>query len=204
MERRALTLPELLVVVTIVAVLARLLMPVFASARKRALIGVSTSNLRQLAQAQNLYLADSDGREPVDLQAVDPYVKEDRIYLSPLDPEMGFNMKLTKKFGKPVSYFWSNSYLGHFGGDLSDVAVFVDVLIGEQVRTQAPGQLGSYKGNVLRAMRDTSVKSKPVPHKCADAGGGQLVGRPFWVVFTDRPCPPGICPAGSTDCEPSP
>lgn len=61
MPRRAFTLIELVVVIAIVAILAAILFPVFASARVAALATQSVSNLRQLGLAWKLYAEDAEG-----------------------------------------------------------------------------------------------------------------------------------------------
>lgn len=60
--RRAFTLVELLVVTAILALLAGLLLPVFARSRERARLTDCALKLRQFAVALNLYRADNDGR----------------------------------------------------------------------------------------------------------------------------------------------
>ncbi len=57
---RAFTLIELLVVVAIIAVLAAILFPVFASAREKARQTSCLSNLKQIGMAWLLYAQDSD------------------------------------------------------------------------------------------------------------------------------------------------
>ncbi len=57
---RGFTLVELLVVVAIVAILASILMPVFAQAKSAAQSTVCLSNLKQLGLAFHLYAGDSD------------------------------------------------------------------------------------------------------------------------------------------------
>lgn len=63
--RRAFTLVELLVVITIIAILAGILFPVFQRAKAAAGDTVTISNLRQLGTAANLYLADWDDVFPL-------------------------------------------------------------------------------------------------------------------------------------------
>ncbi|RYG34593.1 type II secretion system protein [bacterium] len=61
---RGFSLIELLVVVTILAILAALLFPVFASAKTNAQKPVCTSHLRQAVMSLNAYLESSDGIYP--------------------------------------------------------------------------------------------------------------------------------------------
>jgi prepilin-type N-terminal cleavage/methylation domain-containing protein/prepilin-type processing-associated H-X9-DG protein len=60
-RRRAFTLVELLVVLTVMATLAALLFPVLAAAREKARQAACATNLRQLALANGLYAGDYDG-----------------------------------------------------------------------------------------------------------------------------------------------
>lgn len=65
MSRRAgFTLIELLVVIGIVAVLAAILFPVFAQAKREGRKSVAISNLRQIATAVTMYASDHDGAFP--------------------------------------------------------------------------------------------------------------------------------------------
>ncbi len=63
------TLIELLVVIAIIAILAALLFPVFAQARRKAYSSTCVSNLHQAGIAFGMYTSDYDGLYPI---AVDP------------------------------------------------------------------------------------------------------------------------------------
>ena len=58
------TLIELLVVVAIIGILASLLLPSLAKARKRAKISVCKSNLKQITSAIHMYADDNEGHLP--------------------------------------------------------------------------------------------------------------------------------------------
>jgi prepilin-type N-terminal cleavage/methylation domain-containing protein/prepilin-type processing-associated H-X9-DG protein len=64
MKKRAFTLPELLVVLGIIAILIAILMPAVRRAREAAHQAVCMSHLRQLAQATIMYCGDNEGVFP--------------------------------------------------------------------------------------------------------------------------------------------
>ncbi len=63
--RRAFTLIELLVVVAIIAILAAILFPAFASARDKARSTVCISNGRQIGMAVSMFAQDHDEQMPI-------------------------------------------------------------------------------------------------------------------------------------------
>ena len=67
------TLVELLVVMAVIALLAAMLFPVFASARGAARKSVCLSNLRQLGMAVSLYSQDYDDFYPYGADPSDEY-----------------------------------------------------------------------------------------------------------------------------------
>lgn len=75
-KNRAFTLVELLVVITIIAILIGLLMPALARSKAKAYNTACLNNLRQLAIATRLYAADNDDRLPsaeiLPTQPIDP------------------------------------------------------------------------------------------------------------------------------------
>jgi prepilin-type N-terminal cleavage/methylation domain-containing protein/prepilin-type processing-associated H-X9-DG protein len=62
MKKRGFTLIELLVVIAIIAILAAILMPVFAQAREKARGASCQSNLKQIALGLGMYQQDYDGK----------------------------------------------------------------------------------------------------------------------------------------------
>jgi prepilin-type N-terminal cleavage/methylation domain-containing protein/prepilin-type processing-associated H-X9-DG protein len=65
MRRKGFTLIELLVVIGIIAILAAILFPVFASAREKAKQSSCLNNMGQLTKAFKMYLDDYSGRYPL-------------------------------------------------------------------------------------------------------------------------------------------
>jgi prepilin-type N-terminal cleavage/methylation domain-containing protein len=63
-QKRAFTLIEILVTITIIALLSAIMFPVFARARENARRASCLSNLKQLGLAMQQYVQDYDGRYP--------------------------------------------------------------------------------------------------------------------------------------------
>lgn len=71
-RRSGFTLIELLVVIAIIAILAAILFPVFARAKRRAAESVCLGNLKQIGAAIMMYVDDNHGRYPLRPQGVAP------------------------------------------------------------------------------------------------------------------------------------
>lgn len=95
--RRAFTLVELMVAIAIIVILAGILFPVFAGARRKAYQAGCTTNLRQLQMAMRQYCSDHDGRFPLQVQmigetpyrwvnAIYSYGYSKTVYACPLNP----------------------------------------------------------------------------------------------------------------------
>lgn len=110
-NRRGFTLIELLVVIAIIAILAAILFPVFAQAKDAAKKTQSISNQKQIATASLIYGGDHDDYFPMSAyfrtpdpgdprpvifsvyDAVQPYMKNTAIFVSPADQTPGQDWK---------------------------------------------------------------------------------------------------------------
>ncbi|MDQ2730807.1 MAG: DUF1559 domain-containing protein [Armatimonadota bacterium] len=91
-ERSGFTLIELLVVIAIIAILASILLPVFATARERARTSSCANNEKQISLAIIAYTQDFDERYPVQTDTagawgaqVKSYIKSDNVWHCPDD-----------------------------------------------------------------------------------------------------------------------
>jgi prepilin-type N-terminal cleavage/methylation domain-containing protein len=78
---RGFTLIELLVIIAIIAILAAILLPVFAAAREKARLTACTSNLRQLGMATRLYAQDNDEQLFIAPTLYNPHIRLTRALL---------------------------------------------------------------------------------------------------------------------------
>lgn len=106
-RQRAFSLPEMLVVIGIIWLLALLLFPVFSEARKRSYETECASHLRQIGMAIQMYLSDYDDEYPLRLLSLTPgYVSYRGVFLCRLDPYRG-NAEPGRYWVSPgTSYFY--------------------------------------------------------------------------------------------------
>lgn len=95
-ERRAFTLIELLIVISIISILAAILFPVFSRARENARRSSCLSNVRQIGMAFQQYFQDYDEQFPIVKPAdgikwpqggMQPYLKSRQILQCPNDTD---------------------------------------------------------------------------------------------------------------------
>jgi prepilin-type N-terminal cleavage/methylation domain-containing protein len=137
-RRPGFTLIELLVVIAIIAILAAMLLPSLAGAKKKAQLANCQSNLHQLGLTQHMYTSDNQDRYPysgedwpkmpfVDLlKLCNPYLSTNSraFYRCPADVGRGFNVAWVAANGGssirtndllfPCSYYY---YLQFYNND---------------------------------------------------------------------------------------
>lgn len=101
--RAGFTLTELLVVIVIIAILAALVMPAFASVKRKGLQTASVNNLRQWGVALAASLADNNNVFPSDGQSSGAtiYIDQAEAWFNRLPPYMQEKPLLERKDSKP-------------------------------------------------------------------------------------------------------
>jgi type II secretory pathway pseudopilin PulG len=190
----AFTVLELLIVITIIALIAALLFPLFAQARKRARETQCMNNLRQVYVAWSLYTSDYQDSPPPDFRHFVPYVRSRAVLLCPNDQYHGFNSDATAHSKTPISYDYKGFLFTTQMQDLrlirehdTNFGILLCYLHGRfygPLSTAKPTE-AYYCGKVLRVRRDGSVKAVDVPLRARE----HSQGRCLWELVTDLPMP---------------
>ena len=108
-SERGFTLLELLVVIAIVSIMTAIIYPAFASARRDARRGVSTSNLKQCGMALLMYCDDYNG--PEDMPSGDVAANLVLKKMPTCDPNDTWRSSCSENFGRPLigSYGYVNN-----------------------------------------------------------------------------------------------
>jgi prepilin-type N-terminal cleavage/methylation domain-containing protein len=204
--RRAFSIVELLVVVAVLLVLAGIVATAASRAKRQGTVPVCASNLKQLAQALDMYLPDGQRQLPWglygDFSPILPYIGDPKILQCPLDPyKSGANWQVTRRTGHRTSYYSVVTIEELFMQRLAELdpnhGVFVCLTHGEMTRAERrrppsvpPGPEHGYEGLVLRVRFDSSVQHRKVYESCYETpDGGKYSGRSEWEFFTDEPIP---------------
>jgi prepilin-type N-terminal cleavage/methylation domain-containing protein len=172
--KQGFTLIELLVVIAIIAILAAILLPVFASARENARKSSCQNNMKQLGVAMIAYVQDYDELTPGNVQvatvsntwdnAIYSYIKSAKVFTCPDDAS-------TPVGNNPLeSYSWNNN--AAYTTNLSKLAYPANTFAIVECQlyyTEAPNGTGNGTGLYV-ASTQTSVGSTAAPTVIAPSG----------------------------------
>lgn len=178
--RRAFTLIELLVVIAIIAILAAILFPVFAQAKRAAKKAVCLSNLMQIGKGFLMYTSDYDGLMPWvpdgDLQLTPPVNSGGKVYGA-----MGAFMAVVDPYLRNVKV-WEcppaapaevqGSWMQHFSGPWREKGVDMPEKGWTNYITDKLAEVDPSKARYLRAR---------APENVADALG-KSVSQEEWLM----------------------
>lgn len=169
-KQRAFSLPEMLIVVGIIWLLAALLFPVFSSARKRSYETVCTSQLRQIGMAIQIYVNDHDEEYPLRLMSLmSGYVSHRGVFLCRLDHFEG-NAPPGQYWVSPgTSYFYLGDVdfgidyfrsIGAYNPDFPPWAVYIRTMPASDAKVVSDSW-HRFPEMTLRLYADGHVKMEP-------------------------------------------
>ena len=170
----AFTLIELLIVISVIAILAAILFPVFAHVRDKGRQSVCISNLRQIGIAFKIYQHDYDNERPLQIDRLAPtYISAPNLFICPSDPWKNYGNRsgLSTIFPTryPNSYIDFSGYVKEFWDFLeerqSKSGFVFDVLHGEKHHIELPDSLPYYHGLTLRLNVDGSVVPRVIVYR---------------------------------------
>lgn len=201
MRRRGFTMMEILFVISIIAVLAAILFPVFARARESARKHHCANNLMQIGAALSLYARDYDGRFPKENNNFRPlltFTKSRDVFWCPSDSDKDFlEYEPGARDGKGTArlhdQFIQSSYV-YKGGMTSDNRG--DSVISGEVKAFHVGlvnvlYLGGYVRPTPEALYKPVVKPRPKPGEQRPGMNGPMgPGMPPMPGPSGPPMPP--------------
>jgi prepilin-type N-terminal cleavage/methylation domain-containing protein len=205
MFKRAFSLIEMLTAISIVVLLAAIVFPVVARARRIAHEAESKTHLRQIGMAISLYKDDYDGEQP--FRHPDPFVEtrygiDPRILRSHPDTfDAGYGRFVSDCIDQPratkleTSYetlLFNKEFYDHVKKADPDAAIVVDRTHGDVLKEsdRSCGKVTMYYvGKILRLYEDTHVKTAQFDVKARNAPGGIAAHWSRMRLFTDADGP---------------
>jgi prepilin-type N-terminal cleavage/methylation domain-containing protein len=168
-QRRAFTLVELLVVITIIAVLASVAFSVFTGVQERARAAQDMNNLRQIGLATQMYMNDNDGTifssTVTWMSQLNPkYVPSWKVFQSPFDKRSASE---AGDATTPISYGLNgNSVAGTLSDKITNPSAFIMF-----APAQASGTTVAFQGDPTAASPGVTVfQSTSKPGDSASGG----------------------------------
>lgn len=169
-KQRGFSLPEMLIVIGIIWLLAMLLLPVFSNARKRSYETECTGHLRQIGMAIQMYAADHDEQYPLHLMSLMPgYVSHRGVFLCRLDQFEG-NAPPGQYWVSPgTSYFYLGDVdygidyfrnIGAYDPNFPDWAIYIRTMPASEAKVVSDSW-HRFPEMTLRLYADGHVKMEP-------------------------------------------
>jgi len=191
MNRRGFTLIELMIVISIIAILALVLFPLYAKAREASRRVSCASNLEQIGMALNMYAQAYDGHYPRrnnDFLALYPYASSGDVFACPSDNGAPYQERFAPGLeGAPPPKKMYSSYV--YKGGLTNDA---------RADTHFAGESQAFHSNLVNVLYvGGHVKTLPAEgYKPVVAPPKQMPG-PVAPVAPPPPPPPASPPSGS-------